>query len=219
MRVTLSLAEDLERTSVERAVAELRMGRPVLLESFDGSALIHGVEDLSAERAMQLDAIAGAGARLVLPAARLKRLGLDRSANGTVALPTIDCDRVATLAFSIGARIDAPVRAASALDEDALELARLALSLPAVIVLPIATRSIDIDPSVLRVASQAIRGFRAPGRATCASSDARPCRSTGRRRRNSWCSGAARACATRSRSWSAGRTSRSRCWCACTRPA
>jgi GTP cyclohydrolase II len=160
MRLTLSLSEDRERTAVERAVAEMRMGRPVLLSGEDGAVLVQGVEDLGPDCAEQLGRVAAGEARLVLPSARLRRLGVAREENGTVALPAIDPDRVARLAFTLDARIDAPVRATTALDEDALELARLALALPAVVVAPVG-RSVDVDESVLRVGSAAVRDYRA----------------------------------------------------------
>jgi GTP cyclohydrolase II len=48
-------------------------------------------------------------ARLVLPAARLRRLGNDRKHPGIVALPVVDPQRIETLALRIDARIDAPV--------------------------------------------------------------------------------------------------------------
>ena len=159
MRVTLSLSESHARTSVERAVAEMRMARPVLLDSGDATALVQGVEDLGPDTAARLDAIRGEGARLVLPAARLRRLGLDRRENGTVALPVVDHARVQALAFALEARIDAPVRATVPLDEDALELARLALALPAVVVVPLG-RAVEADGSILRVASAAVRSYR-----------------------------------------------------------
>jgi GTP cyclohydrolase II len=159
MRVTLSLSDDLERAAVERGVSELRMGRPVLLDAAEGHALVQGVEDLGPDSAALLDAIAGERARLVLPAARLRRLGLDRRDNGVVALPVVDHLRVQTLAFLLEARIDAPVRTTSPLDEDALELARLALALPAVVVIPLG-RSVEVDASVLRVSDEAVRRYR-----------------------------------------------------------
>ena len=159
MRVTLSLSESQDRTAVERAVAELRMGRPVLLEGEGERALVQGVEDLDSDRAAKLDAVAGGQARLVLPAARLKRLGLDREQHGAIPLPAMDPTRVATLAFALDARIDAPVRNPTLLDEDALELARLALALPAVVVMPVGL-SVFVDSSILRVAGYAVRGYR-----------------------------------------------------------
>ena len=94
----------------------------------------------------------------MLPPARLRRLGLERQHSGTVALPFVDPARIETLALKADGRIDAPVGPSSALDEDALELARLSLVLPAVAV-PIAA-GIEIDPSTLRVPAAAIRGFR-----------------------------------------------------------
>ena len=160
MRVTLSLSEPRARTSVERAIAEMRMARPVLIaDGESGEVLVQGLEDLTPRHAAELDAVIGGGARLVLPAARLRRLGLSRSDNGSVALPTVDRDRVATLAFEIDARIDAPVRPTEALDEDALELARLALALPAVIVIPLCP-TVAADESILRVEAADIRGYR-----------------------------------------------------------
>jgi GTP cyclohydrolase II len=160
MRLTLSLSEDIARTSVERAIAELRMGRPVVVEGEDGSALVQGIEDLAPGCAAQLDALARSQARLVLPAARLRRLGVDRIANGAIALPLVDAARIQRLAFEIEARIDAPVLPTNALDEDALELARLALALPAVIVLPLTNHPVDIDRMLLRVTGAALRGYR-----------------------------------------------------------
>ena len=159
MRLTLSLSESHDRTAVERAIAELRMARPVLVEAPEGTALVQGIEDLGPDCAARLGAVAGGGARLVLPAARLRRLGLDRRDNGAVSLPIVDPDRIATLAFVIGARVDAPVRATAPVDEDALELARLALALPAVVVVPLG-RAVEVDESVLRVTSTAVRGYR-----------------------------------------------------------
>ena len=160
MRVTLSLSDDPDRTAAERAIAELRMARPVLLDTGDATALVRGVEDLTPDHAAKLDAIAGGAARLVLPAARLNRLGLPRTQNGTVALPSIDPVRIGALAFGLESRVDAPVRATGPLDEDALELARLALALPAVIVIPLGA-SIAVDDTVLRVSGAAVRDYRA----------------------------------------------------------
>ncbi|MEE1656084.1 GTP cyclohydrolase II RibA [Microvirga sp. CF3062] len=159
MRLTLSLSDNPASTLVERAIMEFRSARPVVIDGLAGSALVIGVEDLDETRAAELGAVAGSHAHLVLPAARLRRLGLEREAPGRVALPVVDRTRVETLALKVDGRIDAPVRAADALDEEALELARLSLVLPAVIVVPLAA-GIDIDPSLIRVPGEAIRGYR-----------------------------------------------------------
>jgi GTP cyclohydrolase II len=144
---------------VERALAEFRSARPVVIHGDGASALVIGIEGLDEAQGVQIEAIAGGHAHLVLPPARLRRLGLDRKQPGTVALPEIDFARIENLALKTDGRIDAPVGPASALDEDALELARLSLVLPAVIVVPVAA-GVEIAPTVLRVPSAALRGYR-----------------------------------------------------------
>ncbi|HEV2559504.1 MAG TPA: GTP cyclohydrolase II RibA [Microvirga sp.] len=160
MRLVLSLSDGLDPLAVERAIAEIRAARPVVIDDAGKSVLALGVEDLDLGLCERLGALASGRAHLVLPAARLRRLGLDRSQPGTVALPVIDPARIETLALKVDARIDAPTAPVSELDEVALELARLALVLPAVIVVPLAA-GIDVDPSVVRVQADAVRDFRA----------------------------------------------------------
>ena len=159
MRLVLSFSGGREQMAVERAIAEFRTARPVLIEDGENRALAIGIEDLDENRAEHLEAVAAGQARLVLPSARLRRLGLDRAKAGALALPTIRLERIEALALTIEARIDAPVCNTSSLDEDALELARLALVLPAVLVVPVC-RTIEVDPSILRVESEAIRSYR-----------------------------------------------------------
>ncbi|MBZ6077829.1 GTP cyclohydrolase II RibA [Microvirga puerhi] len=159
MRLVLSLSEDPAVTAVERAVMEFRSARPVVIDGTNGSALALGIEDLDDAMAEQIEAIAGGHAHLVLPPARLRRLGLVRDAAGSVALPTVDKQRIEALALKMDGRIDAPVRPATSIDEEALELARLSLVLPAVIVVPL-TAGIEVDPSLVRVSGAAIRNHR-----------------------------------------------------------
>jgi GTP cyclohydrolase II len=153
------LQSDMDQTSVERALAEFRAARPVLILCRDTAVLVAGVEGLGAPLAASLARAAIATPRLVLPAARLRRLGLDRTAPGSVALPTIDLKRIEQLALQIEARIDAPVAPVAPLDETALELARIALTVPAVLVVPVD----PADPAlgfVARVEAVAIASFR-----------------------------------------------------------
>jgi GTP cyclohydrolase II len=81
-------------------------------------------------QSQELDAVAQDAPRLVLPAARLRRLGSERQQPGTIALPVVDFPRIEALALRTEGRIDAPVSPTAGLDDDALELARLALILP-----------------------------------------------------------------------------------------
>ena len=129
-----------------------------MIDGAEGSAVVMSVEDLSEVQAARLNVIAG-NAHLVLPPARLRRLGLERQQPGIVALPTLDLDRIENLALKVDGRIDAPVCVAGPLDEQALELARLSLVLPAVIVVPLAD-GVEVDRSVLRVSGAAIGSYR-----------------------------------------------------------
>lgn len=121
------------QAAVERALSELRAGRPVVLHDQNKAALIVGVEALSAPIAQALNAL-GRDCRLVLSAPRLRHLGLERTSPGVVALAVIEPERVQTLALVPDARLDQRVGSASEFDQTALELAKLALILPAVVV-------------------------------------------------------------------------------------
>ncbi|WP_375408826.1 GTP cyclohydrolase II RibA [uncultured Methylobacterium sp.] len=133
-----------DQVSVERAVAELRAGRPVAVLG-EAPFVMACAESVDADLAASLVFdLAGPGADsvgcacLVLPAPRLRRLGLhDRAGPGGIALPAIDPERIARLALQIDARIDAPVALTTRRDEVALDLARAALMLPAVVVVPL----------------------------------------------------------------------------------
>ncbi|XOC79609.1 GTP cyclohydrolase II RibA [Microvirga sp. M2] len=159
MRLVLSLSDNPATASVERAIMEFRSARPVVIDGLEGSALVVGVEDLDEGRGAEIEALAGGHAHLVLPAARLRRLGLERDMPGRVALPVVERKRIETLALSLEGRIDAPVRPTDALDEEALELARLSLVLPPVIVVPLSA-GIEIDRSLVRVSGAAVRDYR-----------------------------------------------------------
>jgi GTP cyclohydrolase II len=129
--------EGFGRISVDRCIAEIRSGRPVLVTCGRARAVIMTVEALNVRSAAELQEIAAGRALLLLPAPRLRRLGLDRSEAGAIALPHIDLARIQALSFDVEARIDAPVAALSELGHAALELVRLALVLPALLLIEI----------------------------------------------------------------------------------
>ncbi len=145
--------------AVERALAEIRSGRPVIVKAGRSHLLMLCVEALDARHAPTLEALGKRRARLLLPAPRLRHLGLDRIKPGAIALPTIDLARVASLALEVGARIDAPVATPGRLDLAALELARAALVLPAVVALPVSLRDIEGE-GLARVEAAAVEAFR-----------------------------------------------------------
>jgi len=135
-RPSLLVAGVSGQIKVERALAEIRSGRPVAVSGPQVSLIATPVEALDEPLAADLEALAAGRTRLLLAAPRLRRLGLDRQEAGALALPKLDLARIAHLSVETEARIDAPVSALSEEDEAALELMRLALVLPALVILP-----------------------------------------------------------------------------------
>ena len=165
-RSLLGLPGETDLVTVDRAISEFRSGRPVLLRQDDRLAIALSAELADPELVSRLDALASGGAHLVLSAARLRRLGAKgREEAGIFALPSIDLERVETLALKIDGRMDAPIAPASALDEAALELARLSLVLPAVMLVYVTAEQIAAEP-LIEVSTDAIGDYRATQAAT-----------------------------------------------------
>ena len=152
-------ASELALIEVERAIAELRAGRPILIEDGPAAVLALGVEGLEPEFAMNIAGDLSGRARLVLPAARLRRLEVERAEPGALALPQLDVARIGRLALAIEAEIDGEVEPVEPLDRVALEAARLALACPAIVTAPVAAAT--VNAAVLRVPAEAIRSYRA----------------------------------------------------------
>lgn len=153
------LVADRDQTMVDRAIAEIRAARPVLITAGSTKALVVGVEGLDAAMAAEIDTMAEGSARLALPAARLRRLGLDRRVAGVVALPVVSLSRIETLSVHLDARVDAPVAPTQDVDDAALELSALALILPPMIVVPVEDASVFGD-AVLKVTAKAVHAYR-----------------------------------------------------------
>jgi GTP cyclohydrolase II len=151
-----ALQGDATCVAVERAIAEIRAGRPVVIVD-DGRSLALGVEALDAGRAAEFATLATGSARLVLPGPRLRRLG-GGDAPAAIALPQVDPVRVRALALETAARLDAAPLPPVARDLAALELMRLALVAPAALVADLAAGA---APGALVVAGEDIMAFRA----------------------------------------------------------
>ena len=145
---------------VERVIAEVRSGRPVLVTSAHGNVIAVTFESLDDSFLAELAPVAQGRARLVLAAPRLRRLGIERQAAGFIALPTLDFARIAALSVELDGRIDAPVASLTPADEAALELARLALVLPAVVTVPTGAGTTDVA-GLLQVSDTEISDYRA----------------------------------------------------------
>jgi GTP cyclohydrolase II len=119
------------RIDVERAIAEIRAGRPVILRDAATRALVAAADAFDAAFCT-LPSLAST--RLALTAPRLRRLGVATREAGAVAFAEIDLDRLAALAVDPHARLAEPLLAVTSLERGALELMRLAQALPAAVV-------------------------------------------------------------------------------------
>lgn len=153
------LIENFDRLSVERAIAELRAGRPVMVTDGDRSGLVVSADNPDPRLLTALSIVAAGKAHLVLTENRFARLGVQRETAGALALPRLDAERILTLATKQDARIDAPVGATTIIDRAGLDLAGLALLLPAIIVLP-ADRETIAGEAILSVKAEAIEQYR-----------------------------------------------------------
>jgi GTP cyclohydrolase II len=159
-RSLLGLDREAGIVAVDRAITEIRSGRPILMTSAVGAAVVVSAELLDADLVAALDTLAAGTARLALPPARLRRLGATgRKVAGTVAMPSIDLARVENLVLKVDGRLDAPIAQADALDTSAIELTALALILPAVIVVPVEIEVVAGE-NLVTVAASDVNGFR-----------------------------------------------------------
>ena len=74
-RSLLGFDGNTDSVTVDRALAEFRAGRPVLIRAGDESALAISAEIIDDAFLARISDFADGNARLILPAARLRRLG------------------------------------------------------------------------------------------------------------------------------------------------
>ena len=154
----LSLFGDAGHASVDRAIAEFRSGRPVVISGGKTRVLALCVEAIDADTATDLHAFSQGQGRLLLPAARLRRLGAERrNTGGNIAVPVVDAVRIGTLCLGLEARLDAPVAPLSDIDTAALELASLSLTLPGVFLAPVTGK---MPAGVVSVSAGDVHEFR-----------------------------------------------------------
>ncbi|MGL4974674.1 MAG: GTP cyclohydrolase II RibA, partial [Bosea sp. (in: a-proteobacteria)] len=120
----LGLEQEIDTVTVDRALAELRSARPVMVRNGKNAVLVLSAELVEPRLLGRLNKIAHGMGRLVLSPARLRRIGsTSRKVAGIIALPELDIARIEMLALKIEAKRDAPVAPANTLDLAGLELA------------------------------------------------------------------------------------------------
>jgi len=125
------LFADTAAIAVDRALAELRAGRPVILEGPGTRVMAAAIDDVSPAL---YEAFAGAGGRLALTAARARALGIE--ADCPIALPLAGVGHGTALSLAGGVEARAPElwTAADSAARAAIALCKQALLLPAAVV-------------------------------------------------------------------------------------
>ncbi len=154
------LIGDQREVQVERALAELRSGRPVLLNAWPLRYLVTGAETADDKALCAFMSIGVSEAQLVLSQPRLRTLGSSFETAGIVPLNGLSAANVHDLIVNVGSRLNghAP-RAASEIDEAALDLARLAYLLPAAIVAQIPAEMSGLE-AIAQVDADALAYYR-----------------------------------------------------------
>jgi GTP cyclohydrolase II len=151
---------DKDHVDADRACAEFRSGRPVLIADGGEALFTFPVEGLTADRFTAFTKLsAPIFPRLAVTARRARALGLDAAEPVALTL-TRDADANTILSLVADANIDRVVEAAPAgvAASAGIELAKITLGLPAVLTAPApATRS---DIQVVTVDAKAVARFR-----------------------------------------------------------
>jgi GTP cyclohydrolase II len=152
-----------DHIGADRGCSEFRSGRPILITSNPDTLLTLPIEGLTPDRFAQFAAMAApTSPRLAVTARRARALGLDVTGPVTLALADgTSADEILSLATATGIAgvVDAvPAGAAAAAG---IELAKLALGLPAVLVAAAPASSVTISGApVLVVKAEAVACFR-----------------------------------------------------------
>jgi GTP cyclohydrolase II len=152
-----------QHVAVERALSEFRCGRPVIMTHADERTIALPVDGMSDEQLAAFRQLcAPAPLRLVVTERRADSLGL--AAAGPIALTIDEADGAAEI---LSLAVDAQV--ARSLDgvapgptaRAAIELAKVAQRLPALLVAPIGTAAAaSCDPQLITIAADAVAPFR-----------------------------------------------------------
>lgn len=131
------LSPDPACVSVERAVQELRWGRPVILKDSSGSLVVAAAETLGGQEITNIATAFGEEAGLILAEPRLRHMGVDAAGPMRLALSGLSSDDIEHLFITAGPVMPAtPRQPAAALESAALDLVRTAYLIPAAVVMP-----------------------------------------------------------------------------------
>lgn len=148
---------DAGRLSVQRAVHELRTGRPVRLTSGKRALIVASADMLGGERIAAWNMASADAVGLILPAPRLRHLGIIMPGPAHVSLTDLSAQDITVALMAV--KPDVPLlthRAADGLEASALELVKRAYLLPAAVVLPAMD---DVHGDMIAVDAAAVDTF------------------------------------------------------------
>jgi GTP cyclohydrolase II len=147
--------------AVERGLGEFRSGRPVVIDSPIGSVVALPIDGITDERLAAFRQLcAPAPLQIVITASRARALGLDASSPVGLALPD-DASATVLFALAADARVLPPIDSAHAGPNSvaAIELAKLAQRLPALVVADVTAKAANTGV-LMRVGAEAVLQFR-----------------------------------------------------------
>ncbi len=152
-----------EHVAVERALSEFRCGRPVIMNGADEQSIVLPVDGMSDDQLAAFRQLcAPLPLRLVVTGRRARSLGL--AAVGPIALALNESDRAAEiLSLAVDAQVARSLEpiASGATAGAAIELAKLAQRLPALLVAPGgAAAAASCDPPLIAVVAETVASFR-----------------------------------------------------------
>jgi len=149
---------DPDTISIERALAEIRSGRPVIVTGQEGSALTLAAESVDSRALRRLRDAGFSDARLVLSPARLRLLGHTVETAASIDIADYDAESLLNLICQVDAKLEtATPRPARETEGAGLELVRLAYLLPAAIVVPLDGADVS---GVVKIETTAIDHYR-----------------------------------------------------------
>ncbi len=152
------LLGDPQRLSVERAIGELRAGRPVWLKHEDGGLLVVAFESLDAALFSALK-LTGSNPRLLLTSARLRHMKTEMATPGALSIGDIPLTDVEDLVLGKEVLASREIEPATRAEQAALELVRLSLLLPAAVVMDIDRVAGQDRANLANVSASAIETF------------------------------------------------------------
>lgn len=150
-----------EEISVERGIADFRNGYPVIIKENNEYFLVQGTEKLNETYLQEMDSFAHGQTALILTNMRIKNItGKEINQNiGRLPLPSLSFSDICDLTQNSDYKKKLVFQSPLWIDHVALELARLSLILPALLILPL-SKEIAIQNTLLQIDAEPIRNYR-----------------------------------------------------------